>query len=383
MKKLIYIVNGRIPTEKANGYQISKMCQEFASAGLAVELWLPTRKNPITDNLFEFYGLPKNFTCRYLDCPDFIVYKKYLGKFCFWLQALVFLITLAGQKIDRQTIIFSRQPEIVWLFASRGYQTIYEAHKWPQSKAGWHHRLVRRAAKILVLTQKLKELFVQAGFSEEKLAIMPDAVDLEVFNLNLTKEQARIKLALSQNKTILLYTGSLTTMGQDKGLNDILKSLALLKQNNDSLLFVAVGGSDKEIKRYDQLAQELKVEGLVDWQPRTKPAQVAVWQKAADVLLMPFPFSEHYAYYMSPLKMFEYMASGRPIVASNLPSIREALNETNAVLVKPDDPVDLAAGINKLLNSQEIGEKLVQQALKDVDNYTWAKRAAKIVNFIK
>src|SRR3989338_2558817 len=101
MKKLIYIVNGRVPTEKANGYQITKMCQEFSSAGLAVELYLPTRQNPIRENLFDFYNLPRDFACRYLDCPDFIVYKKYLGKFCFWLQALGFLITLARQKPDR------------------------------------------------------------------------------------------------------------------------------------------------------------------------------------------------------------------------------------------------------------------------------------------
>jgi glycosyltransferase involved in cell wall biosynthesis len=109
---------------------------------------------------------------------------------------------------------------------------------------------------------------------------------------------------------------------------------------------------------------------------------VALYQKAGDILLMPFPDIEHYAFYMSPLKMFEYMASRRPIVASDLPSIREILNENNAVLVKPGDCRDLAVNLRKVIIDKALGDNLAQQAFKDAQEYSWEKRAAKILDFI-
>jgi len=117
--------------------------------------------------------------------------------------------------------------------------------------------------------------------------------------------------------------------------------------------------------------------------PFRSQAQLAVYQKAFDILLMPFPPNEHYTFYMSPLKMFEYMASGRPIVTSDLPSVREILNENNAIFVKPEDPEDLARGIKTALEDKELAQRVSQQAFEDVQFYTWTKRAERIVRFIK
>jgi len=83
------------------------------------------------------------------------------------------------------------------------------------------------------------------------------------------------------------------------------------------------------------------------------------------------------------MKMFEYMASKRPIIASNLPSIREILNKNNAILVKPDSSEDLAKGINLSLKNKDFSDKISLQAYQDVQEYTWQKRTKKIVNFIK
>ena len=76
------------------------------------------------------------------------------------------------------------------------------------------------------------------------------------------------------------------------------------------------------------------------------------------------------------------MASKRPIVASDLPSIREILNEENAVLVEPNNPEALAEGIKKILQNPELADKISKQAFRDVQNYTWQKRAQKILGFI-
>jgi glycosyltransferase involved in cell wall biosynthesis len=79
------------------------------------------------------------------------------------------------------------------------------------------------------------------------------------------------------------------------------------------------------------------------------------------------------------LKLFEYMASGRPIVASDLPSIREVLTDDhNALLVEPGNPQALTAAIRRLKADPGLGERLTRQALDDVRQYTWERRAAKL-----
>ena len=110
--------------------------------------------------------------------------------------------------------------------------------------------------------------------------------------------------------------------------------------------------------------------------------KIGNFQKACDILLMPFPWCEHYAYYMSPLKMFEYMASQRPIIASDLPSIREVLDEKNCLFCKPDNADDLAEKINFLVVKDNFGRSIAAEAYNKVKDYTWAKRAKNILEFI-
>ena len=72
--KLIYIEKGRMPTEKAYGYQICQMCEEFAKAGNKVELWVPIRENNIKENIFSFYDLEKKFTVKYIKSFDILLF---------------------------------------------------------------------------------------------------------------------------------------------------------------------------------------------------------------------------------------------------------------------------------------------------------------------
>ena len=76
------------------------------------------------------------------------------------------------------------------------------------------------------------------------------------------------------------------------------------------------------------------------------------------------------------------MASGRPIVASSLPSITEILNSKNAVLVKPDDVRSLMEGVIKLLDYSLFGFELAKKGLEDVQDYTWQNRAVLVLNFL-
>ena len=125
------------------------------------------------------------------------------------------------------------------------------------------------------------------------------------------------------------------------------------------------------------------IEKQVVFLPRVSLELLPLYQKASNILLMPFPNTEHYAYYMSPMKMFEYMASKRPIIASDLPSIKEVLNTQNAILVRPGSTQDLVRGVERLLNDTSLGNRIAYKAFSDVVQYTWKKRAKKIISFLE
>lgn len=72
MRKLLYIANARIPTERAHGLQMNKMCEAFAAAGNEVTMLAPTRRNPISADPYSFYKTSKTYRIEYLPCPDLV-----------------------------------------------------------------------------------------------------------------------------------------------------------------------------------------------------------------------------------------------------------------------------------------------------------------------
>jgi len=204
--------------------------------------------------------------------------------------------------------------------------------------------------------------------SENRILIAPDGVDFDRFR----NYESRIK---KSDKKIVMYVGSLQRW---KGV-DVLTETA--KKFSDDTLFVFVGGDKKDVTRYSLLVAGYSNVRFVEFQPHK---EIPGWLKSADVLVLPNSAKEKISkFYTSPMKLFEYMASGVPIVASNLPSIREILNEENSVLVEPDNPDALTEGIKKVLQNSELAVKISRQAYQDVQNHTWKKRAQKILNFIK
>jgi glycosyltransferase involved in cell wall biosynthesis len=113
--------------------------------------------------------------------------------------------------------------------------------------------------------------------------------------------------------------------------------------------------------------------GLVD------PPNVRASLSRATMLALPNPASAISTRFTSPLKLFEYMAAGRPIVASDLPAFREVLvpGET-AVLVTPGDPAALAGGLRRVLSDPELGARLATAARAAVRDYTWDRRAERL-----
>jgi len=269
------------------------------------------------------------------------------------------------------------------LFFYRDLKFAYEIHAIDEKflNKSIEKIISNRADKLIFITRNLRDIYLEKYYMEKgKTMVAPDGVDMEIFNLDLSIEEARKKTDLPADKKIIGYLGKFKTMGMDKGIRDILKAVKLL--NDDNLLFVAIGGSEGEISYYKKMSEDLGVAKQVILKGLSPQSELAIHQKAFDALLMPFPQNQHYAFYMSPLKMFEYMASKRPIIASDLPSIREVLNENNAVIVEPDNPKNLARGIEKVFADKGLAERISEQAFRDVDKYKWKNRVENIINFI-
>jgi len=382
---LIYIANARMPTEKAHGHQIGKMCEQFSLLGEKVELWLPTRQNNIEQDLFGYYNLADNFRVKKIRSFDPVFLFGFFEKWYIKFQASFFIISLffylLFKKNKSDCLFYTRDEYLLPLLEFFSRKAVWECHALP-GHLKFYRRYIIKCAAVITLTKKIKEELIDSGVDGEKTSVSPDAVDLKIFAIDLDKEEARRKLNLPADRIILGYTGSLKTKGMDKGLNDIIKALKLLRADNDKIILAAVGGNSKDIEYYKLAAEEAGVSPNCLFIDKVKQSRLAIYQKAFDVLLMPFPNIKHYAYYMSPLKMFEYLASGRPIISSDLPSIREVLNETNCLFCRPGDPADLAAKIKLILRDNDLVDKITRQALLDVKKYSWEKRAENIIKFI-
>ncbi|KKS69389.1 MAG: Glycosyl transferase group 1 [Candidatus Azambacteria bacterium GW2011_GWA2_42_62] len=198
-------------------------------------------------------------------------------------------------------------------------------------------------------------------------------------SVNQPKEDIRIELNLPAGDFLVGYVGKFKTLGMEKGIKTMISAIPLLGKE---IKIVFVGAEESEIKEYKNMANRLNALSqclIINNQPYLKAVK---YMKAMDALVIPFPNAPHYAFYASPLKLFEYMAAGRPIIASDLPALREILNDKNALFFKPEDVDDLARAVKMLKLSQTLCYHLSGQAFSDVKNYTWGARAKKILNFL-
>ncbi|OIO08691.1 hypothetical protein CO115_02590 [Candidatus Falkowbacteria bacterium CG_4_9_14_3_um_filter_36_9] len=365
--KLIYCTSIALSNKLANRAQVYSMAKQFQK------------------KMGEFFFLGVNYTNiddRKLNIICFNNRKSYI-------LAWKYIKFIKNNKID---YIYCREARLLFfiilyskLFLRFKLIFTYEVHSFFQRNMIDElvdRFLSRYVNNFIFVTKNLADRYIiKYSISKNKTLVSPDGVDLEIFNINLSKEGARKKLGLPFDKKIIIYTGKFKTMGMDKGINDILKVLKIINDNN--LLFVAVGGSKNELDYYNKLANQLNTQEKVKLFGMTTQDNLAIYQKAADALLMPFPHNTHYAYYMSPLKMFEYMASKQPIIASDLPSIREVLNKNNSIIVKPERPDELAKGVKIALEDKNLVKKITEQAFQDVGRYTWKIRVEDILEFIK
>lgn len=368
--KIIYLVNQRIPTEKAYGIQIAKMCEAFASDGLDVTLLIPKRKKSSAEAVFGYYGLKINFKVSQVFSIDFYLPGK-LDRLAFWIKGLLSAVVLTFYVLRSGVeMIYSRDELPLYLISLMSRKKlIFEAHGFSNNRKFFYAWLKKNDIKLVAITQGIKDDFIEFGIKPEMILVAHDGFDPAEFNNLIPAKIIREQVGLSINKPVVLYAGHLFP---HKGA-DILAAVARTLQD---FTFVFVGGTDEDL--VDFRAKFGNMSNIFIVGQRTHQEALS-FMMMADVLVLP---NKKESGHTSPMKLFEYMASGRPIVASNLPSIREVLNEGNSVLVEPDNPTALAGGIKKILENNEMAENISRRAFVDVQKYTWKKRGRKIILFI-
>ena len=375
--KLIYITNNRLPTLKAHGVQIAKMGEAFSKNRIAFELLYPQRKNFIKEDFFDFYGLKTRFKMTKIWSWDLVGVVPKLG---FRLQSLTFAWGVLFYLIKKKYkgVIYSRDPfSALFLSFNKNWKVVFEVHFLPDKIKFYNKFLFKRVYKIIAISQGLKKDLISIGISENKILIAPDGVDLSDFDkVKESKEELRKKLGLPQGKKIIMYTGHLYKW---KGVYVLAQAGGLLKKGS---VVVFVGGTSKDIQKFKKFIKKKNIKNII-LAGYQKTKLIPYYLKSADILVLPNSGNKKISFhYTSPLKLFEYMASGRPVVASSLPSIKEILNENNAIFFKPDNIQDLAQKINLALQNSDLSVNISKQAFFKVKKFTWEKRAQKIIKFI-
>lgn len=397
--KLLYFANARIPTEKAHGIQIIKMCEAFQRQGMYVKLFAPTRVQSETmkqvDSLWEHYDVETLFEIEWIKTPDFLPWKvpPRLLTALYHVQGIFFSTrALLKTRSIEDGVYYTRSLETLlvlcatrWLHRKKIYFEAHEFHGDPSRKGGGRSLytrlmrwMLRHSDGLIVITQRLQELYQMLGMEKQRISVAPDGIDGRRLFQSCKSGDARKKLQIPLDRNIICYTGHLFPW---KGVYILAESGQYLPEY---CLIYIVGGLEADQKALQQFihSQGIRNVTLTGYIPYR---EVATYLSAADVLVLPnTAIADISREYTSPLKLFEYMGAGRPIVASDLPSLREIVRHgENAWLVKPDDPQSLAEGIMTVLNDQRLAGQLQVTACHEVRQFTWEQRAANIHYFLQ
>lgn len=372
--KICYIAAAVIPSRTANSVHVMKMCQAYARLGHEVSLMVPDETGdcePGVDDVFGFYGVERNFT---------ILRYRPRRPFKAWLSVILPFRAIRATRADWY---HTRLKWTAWGLAVLGRKpTLLEVHEVPPPRS-WRERFLRAASRsrrlksVIAITAALKARLQPLVRPGTRIEVEPDGVDSACIERAPGRDEARARLGLEPMAgPLVVYTGHLYP---GRGIEIVVELARRLPGHR----FLVVGGRDKEVRTWRHATADIANLQFVGFVP---PAEVFTWLRAADVLLM--PYAHHVAHagtgdtaaVCSPMKMFEYLASGRPVIASDLPVLQEILRPGENCLIAPYDDVGAwARALVRLAADPELAAKLSDSAHADAASYTWEARAARLV----
>lgn len=367
---IVATAGSTIPSDTANSIQVMKACHALVQLGHKLTLLVPGSPKSEIANLKSHYGLQTEFPIEWLTSSS--------------RRRFTWDSVRRARKL-KADILYTWFPQSAAFGLLHRMPTVFEIHIQPTGFWGplWHQTFAKLPGRkrLASITQALVDVLdrdFHIRLNAQNVVIAPNGVELERFVSLPDPVTARQKLGLREAPTVMC-TGHLYA-GRGAEL-----FIALARAIPDAH-FVWVGGrpEDAEVWRQRVDANHIYNVTFVGFIPN---GSLPLYQAAADILLMPYSSSimgssgtADSAGVASPMKMFEYMATGRAIASSYLPVIREVLNETNAVFCKPDDIPSWKFALERLLGDEDIRNQLGRQARQDAQGYTWLARAQRILN---
>ncbi|OGZ42282.1 MAG: hypothetical protein A3C80_00400 [Candidatus Ryanbacteria bacterium RIFCSPHIGHO2_02_FULL_45_43] len=316
---------------------------------------------PNKRNVFEDYGVTGDISIREIGgVPAFLWPKS------FWI-AMRFRKMIAREPADAVFYIRDVLLAFFLTFLSGKFRNcfFFEMHSLEKFPDFVYGRIFSCARGVISTNvEKEKAVHLKWNIQKKDIISFPNGVDIRLFQRLPKKATLRKELSLPSKDIVAMYIGS---MQYWKGVETIRQCAEVLKQ----YVFVIVGGA---AKRRDGNLLEL---------PRVAPNMVPRFLGAADVLLAPYP--KHYkisSRWTSPMKLAEYMASGTPIVASDVVSVRELLDVSTAHLVNSADARQFCDGIQWAVSHMDEMHLKAEKAQRRAEEFTWEKRAGCIVDFV-
>lgn len=349
-----------------------KMCAALARLGHQVTLLVPDAKSEQEKtalDVFEFYNVPNDFDVHYVTWPSV------KGK------GLIFAYLAARRaSVLSPNLIYGRNISACFFSSKLSKAKVaYESHAPIKSEGRLLNaffnsmRCQKNFIFLTVITHALKKYYQEHySFSSNKILVLPDGADP-------VASSAAKSISTPKVGQQILTVGYIGSFHKGKGLEKILE----LIQHYDRVEYHIVGGSAAQVQTAkDTLGNRPNVvfHGFL---PQKEAEKI---RQQCDILLAPYGEkvgsvgSTEISQWMSPLKIFEYMSAGKPIVSTDLPVLREVLNESNSILVKGSTISDWIDALERLQNAslrQQLGEK----AKQDFENYyTWDARAKKLID---
>lgn len=375
--KILYISQSEIPSQSANSIHVMKMCCSLSKIkNVEIDLFClkPFQNQQSVKDVYKFYLVKRNFNILRLRVINFWLLKE--------IQSLFYIIfCLFKNKYD---LIYSRSIQISWFLGIFGVKTILEIHSPPSKKTIYFLKNILKTNKIkklIVISKALKGYFLNYFFINKniKIELSPDASD----KLYIDKKKFK-KLKLKSNSI-----GYLGHLYQGRGIDLIIKLAKIFPQNN----FYIIGGTKAHIETW---IKQIKSKNIFFLGFKSQ-LECNHLRKKFDILIAPYQRKVYVhgsinpktkrnktletSKWMSPLKLFEYMSSNKPIISSNLKSIREILtNNHDAILCDPDKFDEWKEAIEKLNKDKNFVKKISKNAYKNfLNNFTWDIRAKKIL----
>lgn len=367
MKKVVFVTQNSPSRFYANILSTMEMCDAFLKQGFKTTLCVPKFKIKKKD-LLDYYGIKHPFEIIEVNLPEVFLRRMVPGRGALY---AVFVSNILSKMKDY--VVYSRSPWVFFIlsvlynrccffeahqirYASRLQTIIYLALiKFGSNKGKGH---------IVCISKSLMKQFIQVGIDCRNISVAHDAVKLEKYQDAITKSAARKKLGINCRKPTVVYTGSLFP---GKGVDMLIKCANKLK----NIYFIIVGGSPQEVRELKRVVRF----GNVVFTGHIQPEMVSIYQAAADILALPNTKGSIIDDVTSPLKLFEYLASEKPIVATDIPSILEILKHNYNALISPEgDDSKMAENIQILIDDPNLAKSLVQNTKKDIEKFTWGAR---------